>query len=1649
MTKQKKETVFIKKDPNQTLLLLAFLVPFIAVIVGLLIGSFAPFGGKDVMTSGGMSKHLAFYYELYDRVHEGKGLLYSLTNGVGYDFTTIITNYLSDPLNLILLIVPRTAILAAVNLLYAVKIGLSGLFFAVFLRHRSNLPKTDSKFSFPILGFSIAYALSTYMLGQGMNIAHLSVVTLFPLLLVGLDELLAKGKWRLYASILTTCIFCSLQMTIIVFLFTLLYAALFDYPTLNQAIRNLLVKMISDLLAVGAGAVIILNSVGSKVFQEEVSIKFPRGSNVTTFFDVFKCFLPASPASSSTNSNSGIDVFCGFLTIFLLILYLGNPNIALSRRIRQSGILVALGSGLFLVTPNYLLNGFSHPEMTYCLFGFLFVAQLLSMGYEAFLNMEYTPNWQLHVTLLILAGMIPASFALCDTYSSFRPFIYGAVILLIYYIILVLFRRRKLSKQILHIILPIILIAEAGITYVVDLQKAGGNSCAYEDTLDSQYYETARIMRKAFPDSRFLVYDAKQNSSTPITNTLLNYSFILIDKNSNAIADSTLTYLGDVGNVAVYKNEYTANGVFIPKSTEDWIYQDLYSFSSLDNLTHNYMDSVPVFLPSHGEMNQDYSILYNENGKADTRHLDYQFTYHPMSTGDLYVSLSGIRHLGKVKAGESTSFSMTYASWSYIPEQFKAEYALFDPDAYKLFYNSLVTASSALQTESKSTYQINAPEDGYLLVPFSNLPGWDITVNGSSVTSSSFMNQVPLIPIEKGENAIELAYHSPMLIWGITISLLTLGILILLAIKDKIQMRTDTRSVLSLTSWIQENYVYILTIAITTLIFLLMQMYTSSFPFGDRSTLIGDGYLQAYNGYSGVADSVKQGNYSPLDWNIGIAIDQYNGFIGLLLSPWNYLKYLLLPKSLYLFDLTFSYYLSFVFPGLAIILYLTHRRRGTKMQKTDIRLLIIGICYSLSSYAVNYFVYGNFSFLTYVPLLVLAMERLVYDKKPLLYILLLYIQMGDAYYAFMLCEFLALMFFTLEFDNIRDFFRKGLRFAACSVAAAGLACFRLIPYYLKTLESPYKVADTVSPIGKVNGSYLSVISDGMTYRNAVITTSDDYRVNYYIGILLLLVIPLYLLNKRVKLSVRIRMTTLLSLYFIAFGNSTLNYIFHGFHYQSLVPNRFSAFFIFLLVVLFYECLLSWQDYDRRTFCLGIAAPGLILAGLWTIYALTSKDIEVTAVIASMIFLGIYLSLAILQLWKKHRSALRKGILLICAIEVILNALYIFPEAIGTSMADDSDHASIEVLAGRNQDMQKPFVSTEYISDYYNVAESTGITSDSFFSSNVTMGHMLLFAKWNLLSSPNATRYQSGNPLADMMLHIRYNITNGKDKTSKSHYPTIDRAGALELHENTNYLPLGIFFEDNPKLDAWSGMSYTEFADQDGGNALIYQNAFSRALGCGDLYHTIKLGEAPSSEGIDEEANITYITPNTTSADKNQQSEVPIQIHLAENIEGDIYLSYSNAITYVTTSQRGESATIHTTIYPPSDQSAYSIRLASSDEKEFKKLYNKLKENVLENVAIDFTTIRGEIQAPKDGTVYLSLPDLKGWSAYVDGIKVTHRSFLGCIGIPVSAGAHTIEITFTPRGLWLGAAISCGTLLILIVYAFVRHLLKKRKGGESR
>ena len=80
---------------------------------------------------------------------------------------------------------------------------------------------------------------------------------------------------------------------------------------------------------------------------------------------------------------------------------------------------------------------------------------------------------------------------------------------------------------------------------------------------------------------------------------------------------------------------------------------------------------------------------------------------------------------------------------------------------------------------------------------------------------------------------------------------------------------------------------------------------------------------------------------------------------------------------------------------------------------------------------------------------------------------------------------------------------------------------------------------------------------------------------------------------------------------------------------------------------------------------------------------------------------------------------------------------------------------------------------------------------------------------------------------------------------------------------------------------------------------------------------------------------------------------------------------------------------------------------------------------------------------EDRLLFFTLPYDKGWRIRVDGERVDAvEVFDVFMGVPLSAGSHTITMEFIPRGFILGAVISVVSLLGMVVVD-----LKTRKKSQ--
>ena len=72
---------------------------------------------------------------------------------------------------------------------------------------------------------------------------------------------------------------------------------------------------------------------------------------------------------------------------------------------------------------------------------------------------------------------------------------------------------------------------------------------------------------------------------------------------------------------------------------------------------------------------------------------------------------------------------------------------------------------------------------------------------------------------------------------------------------------------------------------------------------------------------------------------------------------------------------------------------------------------------------------------------------------------------------------------------------------------------------------------------------------------------------------------------------KIKKTLFLCFTYLAFDNELLNFIFHGFHHQWQVPNRFAAFFIVILLLIFNDIIDEIGEISKKK----VAASVMILS----------------------------------------------------------------------------------------------------------------------------------------------------------------------------------------------------------------------------------------------------------------------------------------------------------------------------------------------------------------------------------------------------------------------------------------------------------------------
>lgn len=435
-----------------------------------IVNDIAPFGDKSIVLVDGLHQYLPFFSEYYEKLKNGENLLYSWNIGMGTNFLALWAYYLASPINLLIVLFPKNKLYMGVGIIIEIKIILSALTFAYMLIHRvpSNKKKlvlTDErerkiiayrKRDFRIIGFSLSYALSNFILGYFWNVMWLDSVILLPLIVLGLDYLIKKNDPRLYCITLFLSLFCNFYMTFMICIFLVMWFFTCQF----NSVKNFILKGISfaiySLLAAGMAAIVLIPTYWGLMQTSSgktTSTGIPKYAKYTEYVDILQSHLAYTAPFTNDNFDGRANLYCGVIGIALVILYMFDKKVLLRQKILRIVILLFFVISFNVNVLNYIWHGFHDQYGIPNRMAFIYIFMILLMSYEVLCHIGSIKKILITLCFIAAIGGIFYIYLHVETKSRILSYIITIALLFLYYVVIMLYRNDIIGKRIFSILL--------------------------------------------------------------------------------------------------------------------------------------------------------------------------------------------------------------------------------------------------------------------------------------------------------------------------------------------------------------------------------------------------------------------------------------------------------------------------------------------------------------------------------------------------------------------------------------------------------------------------------------------------------------------------------------------------------------------------------------------------------------------------------------------------------------------------------------------------------------------------------------------------------------------------------------------------------------------------------------------------------------------------------------------------------------------------------------------------------------------------------------------------------------------------------------------------------------------------------------------
>lgn len=875
----------------------------------------------------------------------------------------------------------------------------------------------------------------------------------------------------------------------------------------------------------------------------------------------------------------------------------------------------------------------------------------------------------------------------------------------------------------------------------------------------------------------------------------------------------------------------------------------------------------------------------------------------------------------------------------------------------------------------------------------------------------------------------------------------------------------------------RNRYVWI-AFAASALVMLLVYICFELIPFGGKTILRMDLYHQYGPLFAELYERVAGGESLIYSWNTGLGSSFLGNFYNYLSSPMSVLVLLFghenIPEAIAtmillkaaLASASFAYYLK--------------RSFG----KGDATISAFGVLYSFCGFFIAY--YWNVMWLDamlLLPLIALGIEQIILRGRFGLYCAALTLTMLSNYYmSFMVCIF-AVLYFLVHYlshyeisavlyglasgeakpslwARIRGsrFLQSGFRFAGGSILSGGLAAFALIPTYF-ILQACSATSGTFPKEFKSYFSIFDFLANHFASLTPTIRSSgEDVLPNVYCGAIVLILIPLYLFAKTISKREKVMHLSLLVFFYFSFNTNILNYIWHGFHFPNDLPYRQSFLYSFILLIMAYKVLVRLREYTAKE----IAGVGLaVMAYVVLVQELTSKNVDELSVILTLVLTAIYVLVMILMKDRRYQSSAVAVLLLCCVVTEAAAANtdnFSMDQPKSNYVSDLTDFEAVKEQLDQRENnsfyrMELTHLRTRMDPAWYNYNGVSTFSSMAYEKVSNLQSRLGMFGNFI-----NSYTYNLQTPIYNSMFGLKYIVNNTADvQPDPSLYTELPISqGKFTAFENKHSLPIA--FRVNDTVQSWAIDGSDPF--------MVQQDFFMKATGSKALFHPMEISNIDyyNIDPFSDESQLGTFTFFRTAPGEDASLTIQLVSPGAENLY--LYVnsdnveqisvssdSYNNTqdvdreyILDIGRHEKGEIVSVDITI-SSGDSGYIDLYAYGFDESEFQRGFERLKANSLQVDTFTDTKISGTANISENGILYTSIPFDEGWTVTVDGKEVAKQDMLSVgdalLAVHIDSGSHTIEFSYTPKGMYLGIGVSIFSLAVAVLLVFW-HYSKKKK-----